>query len=413
MPEFPGQTHAFFWREVRAIRQMGRDVVLFSTRRTPARDGEHAFAAEARAQTRYVFPPRWLDVLCCYRQNRDAWQDACGYLNSLTPRRGIRGRLRLRGLLWSAATLAAEANRRGIDHLHVHSCADAAHLAALSYRLGGPTYSLTLHGDLPVYGTDHAQKFADAVLVTPVTRALQEQVRESVGLDADRTPVVWMGVDTDKFRDAGRRAYEAGRLKLLSVSRLNVNKGHAYALRAVRCLLDEGLDIRYRIVGDGEHRDRVEREVARLRLADRVELTGSVSEDRVLAFMQEADCLVLPSVGLGEAAPVVVMEAMACGLPVIASIIGGTPEMIDDGVEGFLVPQADENALIDRMRTLANEPETRRRLAAAARNRAAALFDHRQMAGRLIEQIEMRLVGPHYRLTGPGRDGRVASTVAT
>src|SRR5205807_1839053 len=121
---------------------------------------------------------------------------------------------------------------------------------------------------------------------------------------------------------------------------------------------------------EGPYRTEIEEEVRRLGLADRVTMTGTMSEEAVLKLLREVDAFVLPSVGLGEAAPVSVMEAMACGLPVVCTIIGGTPNMITHGVDGLLVPQADEQALADSIMLLARDPDARRRLGQAARQRA-------------------------------------------
>jgi glycosyltransferase involved in cell wall biosynthesis len=291
------------------------------------------------------------------------------------------------GLVLCAADLLRHARDQGYGHVHVHSCADTAHVAALGHILGGPTYSLTLHGDLPVYGTNHASKMAEARFVACVTAPLRQQVQEQVGLPAGRTGVVWMGVDTDSFRDEGGRADEPGRLHLVTVARLHAAKGHRHALAAVRAALDRGCEVRYTIAGEGPHRPEIEAEVKRLNLADRVEMAGTVSEGDVRALLQRADAFVLPSVGLGEAAPVSVMEAMACGLPVVASIIGGTPDMITTGVDGILVGQGDEKALADALVMLARDPGERRRLGRAARERAVRDFDSRQTARRLLDAI--------------------------
>src|SRR5262245_33745132 len=116
-------------------------------------------------------------------------------------------------------------------------------------------------------------------------------------------------------------------------------------------------------------------------------MAGTLGEEAVRDLLQRADAFVLPSVGLGEAAPVSVMEAMACGLPVVASVIGGTPDMITSGEDGVLVPQGDEKALADALVRLSRGPEERRRLGRAARARAERSFDSQQTTRRLLEAI--------------------------
>jgi len=387
VPEFPLQTHIFFWREIVALRSLGVEVHLLSTRRAAPDACKHAFAKPAAAETHYVFPPRWLTALGTLAIRPLGTLRALRYIAGLreTP---LKKRLKYLGLLLSAADLLSFARQHRLDHIHVHSCADAAHLAALCRLLGGPSYSLTLHGDLPVYGTDHASKMQPAKFVSCVTGPLQKQVMSAVGLPAERAPIIWMGVDTERFHDAGQRAHQPGKLHLTTVARLNAMKGHRFALAAIRKAVERGCDLRYTIVGEGEYRPQIEETIRTLGLTERVALTGTQSEDAILELLKTVDAFILPSVGLGEAAPVSVMEAMACGLPVICSIIGGTPDMIASGANGILAPQEDEKAIEEALVLLCQNVEERRRLGQAARQRAVEAFDARQTAGKLLAAMQ-------------------------
>lgn len=180
----------------------------------------------------------------------------------------------------------------------------------------------------------------------------------------------------------------------MSVARLNPAKGHRYALEAVRQAVDQGCDVRYSIAGSGDARRAIEVDVARLGLTDRVALLGSLGEPEVRGLLERADAFLLPSVGLGEASPVAVMEAMASGLPVVASVIGGVPDMITDGEDGLLTPQADVPALTAAITRLARDVELRDRLGRAARARAARQFDSRVIAGRLLDALARLTGGP-------------------
>ncbi|MFD2858349.1 glycosyltransferase [Seohaeicola zhoushanensis] len=131
----------------------------------------------------------------------------------------------------------------------------------------------------------------------------------------------------------------------------------------------------------------MEAEIAGLGLGPHVELLGSVGEDRVLALLQEADTLALTSIQQGEAAPVAIMEAMACGLAPVCSIIGGTPDMIRDGEDGFLVPQEDVAAIARATGILATNPLRRAAMGQAARATAERIFDHRGNALALRREI--------------------------
>jgi glycosyltransferase involved in cell wall biosynthesis len=386
VPEFPSQTHVFFWREAQALQALGVDLEWLSTRR-PSAGCPHAFGPAAAAATRYLFPPRLLTAMVSLLRDPLGSARAFGYLASLRESPLV-DRVRRLGLMVCAADLAAFAKRQGLTHLHVHSCAEAAHLAALASRLSDLSYSLTLHGDLPVYGRDHLAKMAAARFVSVVTRDLQRQVTSVVGLPADRVPVVRMGVDVEFFTPARREPSPGAAFHIVTVARLAEAKGHRFALRALRSLVDGGLDASYSIAGDGPDRATIEREIDSLGLSERVRFAGSLSEPRVLDLLRTADAFVLPSVGLGEAAPVAVMEAMAVGVPVVCSIIGGVPELVDDGAEGFLVPQGRAEAIAFALERLAGDTPLRRRMGDAARTRATSEFSARACAAKLLEAIE-------------------------
>jgi colanic acid/amylovoran biosynthesis glycosyltransferase len=387
VPEFPSQTHAFFWREISALRALGSEVHLISTRRPPAEACPHDFAATAGGQTHYVFPPAWWEALWMLMCRPIGAANALSYLAQLKESTTLE-KVRYLALVACAADLLNLTRQRRLDHIHVHSCADAAHLAALCHALGGPPYSLTLHGDLQVYGKNHPSKMRSAAFVCAVTHPLKDQIVRQVGLPPDRVPIIPMGVNTDEFRDAGGRSFLPNRLHMVTVARLNPTKGHEIALESMRLALDQGCNLHYTIAGEGPHRGAVVEQVRRLNLADRVALPGIISEDAVLRLLQEADVFVLPSFGLGEAAPVSVMEAMACGLSVVCSRIGGTPDMITDGVDGILVEQKDVAGLASAMLMLAGNVERRAELGRAARRKAREAFDYRIHAKQLLDRIQ-------------------------
>ena len=387
VPEFPAQTHAFFWREVQALRESGVVVHLLSTRRPPPGACRHAFAESAANETRYLFPPSWVQSILHLLTSPLRMASAVRYLLRLDEMPWSK-RLLLMPLLLPAAQLCVSSRELRLKHVHVHSCANAAHVAALSCLLGGCNYSLTLHGDLPVYGTDHRQKSERASFVACVTRPLQDQVRKATGLPVTRVPLLCMGVDTARFRDVGARRAVPGALTILTVARLNPAKGHRFALQALAKVLKTGVDAQFLIAGEGPERQNIETEIGRLELRDRVKMLGNLSEDEILSLLQVSDALVLSSNGAGEAAPVSVMEAMACGLPVVCSRIGGTADMIADGVDGFLVEQEDVGGIAARLIQLARDVELRHRMGLEARARAIKEFDCRPLAARLVKLIE-------------------------
>lgn len=383
VPEFPAQTHVFFWREVLALEKLGARVQLYSTAR-PAHDAcRHAFAEEGRRRTVYVYPPGWLGVLGYVLLRPVRLMRALGYVLGWRES-NWKKKLRGLGLMLCGAALARDARRRGVQYIHVHSCADAAHVAASAYLLGGPPFSLHLHGDLPVYGVDHRSKTRHALFVSTDGRHLVKQLIEKVGLTPERAFSSGMGVQCERFTPPPTRQRGDGVLRLLTVARLNRTKGHEYALRAVRRLVDAGVKLSYRMVGAGPEEAAICALIAELELQDHAELVGTLGEDAVLKELQSADVFLLTSFGLGEAHPVSVTEAMSCGLACVVSIIGGTPDMIDDGVNGFLVKQQDVDSIEAALVKLAGDAGLRERIGAAARAKALAEFDSSASARRIV-----------------------------
>jgi colanic acid/amylovoran biosynthesis glycosyltransferase len=387
VPVFPTQTHIFFWREICALRDLGVRVVLYSTTRPSADECRHDFAPSATLETNYLFPVALNDVLwlCCRPIKLMA---ACRYVFGLaeTP---LRKRTMLLGMILCATMLVRSARREGVHHVHIHSCANAAHIGSIANLLDALPYSLTLHGDLPVYGSDHLAKMQRAKFVACVTKPLQDQVSD-IGIARDRLPVLWMGVDVDRFRKYPLRSPEAGKLRAITVARLSRPKGHDFALKALKVLKDAGVRISYCIAGEGPYRKEIELEVAAQKLTGDVTFSGTVSEVDVAKLLAQSDVFVLCSVGLGEAAPVAVMEAMASGLPVIVSVIGGTPDMIEDGIDGYLCAQEDIDAISARLMQLAGDIDLRLKMGANARDKALREFDARSLAARLLNQILVR-----------------------
>lgn len=398
IPEFPTQTHVFFWREIRALERLQVEVEILSTR-APSESCPHPFAAEAQARTHYLVPPspRALGELFGRASSLPA---VVRYLASIDREQtGLEERLRKgarqAAYVGAAVELVARSAQTGIEHVHVHSCADAAHVVALAKLLGGPSFSLHLHGDLPVYGRDHQQKMEHAAFVAAAARPMQLQLINEVGLPESRTCTLIMGVDTEQFTPGPSREGERGRFEILTVGRLSPAKGHVHTLRALRLLLDRDphMDFRYRIAGQGAYREAIVAEIERLGLSDKVELVGSMAEAAIAEALRGVDAFVLSSVGIGEASPVAVMEAMSAGVPVVCSRIGGTTDMIDDGVDGLLVTQEDEDGIAVALRRLYDDRALGARLGAAARKRALSQFDAVRRAEIMLEAIRARRAG--------------------
>jgi colanic acid/amylovoran biosynthesis glycosyltransferase len=283
---------------------------------------------------------------------------------------------------------------QGITHVHVHSCGRAALIAALAQAMGGPRYSLTLHGGIQDYGGGQRCKWRAAAFGLVVTRALLPDLTAVLGRDRPaRIAAAPMGVETEVLKRSS--PYEPSApgepVRLFTCARLNRFKGHQDLMRVMRSLIDEGLDLRLEIAGeddDGGHGYRRELEVliGELGLSDHVRLLGAIDAGAVRDKLAAAHIFVLAS--WREALSVAYMEAMSMGLPVIGTDVGGTRELIEDGVTGLLIAPQDHEALRKALLRLTGDPELARRLGAAARAHIEAGFHASAGAEILRDEID-------------------------
>jgi len=185
-------------------------------------------------------------------------------------------------------------------------------------------------------------------------------------------PVIRNGIQMPPFlavKNAGQR--KRNRFVLLNVGRLTDVKNQQFLLRIALRLQALGLDFELRFAGDGPLRQALEEQARILSVESKVKFLGSVSD--MAAVYGDADIFVLPS--LYEGLPIALLEAMASALPVVASAVGGVPDVIHDGRTGILLPPGDESAWATVIHQLATSPELRKKLGSAAREEVVARYD--------------------------------------
>lgn len=305
--------------------------------------------------------------------------------------RSRRGRLVHLAYLAEACVLLRWCARDGVDHLHAHFGTNSAAVALLCRRLGGPRYSFTVHGpeefDDP-HGLSLADKVAEASFAVAISEHGRSQLMRWVApAHWPKLRVARCGVDPSFLAAPASAPPRDGRPLLLNVGRLVEQKGQLTLVEAAAKLRDAGRDFELAIVGDGELRAALSARIAALRLDERVRLLGWRSGAEIRELLGRCRAFVLPS--FAEGLPVVLMEALALRRPAVTTWIAGTPELVRDGENGWLVPAGDVDALAAAIgRALDADAATLARMGEAGHRAVVANHDAAREARKLLAAFE-------------------------
>jgi glycosyltransferase involved in cell wall biosynthesis len=382
---FPHVSETFIVRELNAVRAAGIEVELLSLF-APVDPTVHASAAPWLPKLHRGRCGRGLAAFGWWLLRRPL--RLLGAIATVCRAHIRRPSLALRAL--ATMVIACDHARRlrafPVDHVHAHYATYPALAAWLCRRLVGTPYSFTAHAhDLFVDASMLDRKVADADFVVTISdfnrRWIAERVRAATPIH-----VVRAGIELDAYRFRPRTLDQDRPIEALCVASLQEYKGHAVLLRALAA--DGRLErIRLELVGGGELRPELERLAEVLGVAGRVTFAGARDEEAVRARLDAADLFVLPSIvaadGQMEGVPVALMEALACGIPTVATRLSGIPELVIDDETGLLAPPGDPAALADAIaRTLA-DPLAATRRSKSGRRLVEREFDLRRSGAEL------------------------------
>ena len=301
---------------------------------------------------------------------------------------GLKAKVWSMAYLAEASLLAERMKAKGVRHLHNHIGENSATVAMLAGLLSGVPYSLTIHGpgefDQPTtLALD--EKIGRAKFVVAVSDYGRSQLlRWSRYADWPKVHVVHCGVDGSFLHHPPTPVPAAPRL--VCVGRLAEQKGQLLLVEAAAELAREGVAFELVLVGDGPMRGEIEKLIGRHGLRDRVRIAGWMSGEAVRDQLLASRAMVLPS--FAEGLPVVIMEALALGRPVISTYVAGIPELVRDGVCGWLVPAGSVPALVAAMRDAVAAPaETLERMGRAGAALVAERHDSKKEAAKLARLI--------------------------
>src|SRR5919202_3383913 len=254
VPEFPGQTHVFLWRERQALEELGIQADLASTRCPPKGIMSQLWAQEAQKNTDYLVPLELKDFVGTsieiLRAGPIAWLHCLSVVTKAKDL-SLPQKLRLLAMIFLGGKLAWLAREKGWSHIHVASCADAANIAMFASILSGITYSLSLLGPtLEGYGPNQEQKWEHAAFALIMSELLYKVVKERLAnFLPDQVVVAPVGVNLDEMkRQRPYIPWEPNRpCRIYTCGRLNLVKGHNYLIEIAALLRQRGFDVRLQI----------------------------------------------------------------------------------------------------------------------------------------------------------------------
>jgi len=396
---YPYVSHTFIQNEVAALRGLGVQIETFAIRRAPVSECRTEADRDARATTYALRPPRPWDYVrahltCLLRRPSRYWRALVRALRlgaRSAPDLGHQVAYFLQGVVvWHRCRAA------GIKHVHAHLANVGSDVASIAGALGGDelSWSFTMHGPTEFYDARHyhlADKARDALFVVCISDFARSQLMAMIAPEHwEKLRVVHCGVDVERFAPVTHEGNHDV-VRIACVGRLVPEKGQRLLIEAVALLLQTGAAVRLSLAGDGPERASLEELAAELRVTDQVEFLGAVPHTDVDELLRRSDVFCLPS--FAEGVPIVLMEAMAMELPVVASRVMGIPELIEDRVSGRLVAPGSLPELADALSQLAADAGGRRRLGSAGRARVASEFELKANARRLRDVYEQQIEG--------------------
>lgn len=387
MNTYPLVSTTFIGREIQALESQGTTIRRYAIRPWSGQLVDAGDRAE-QAKTEYLLTDRARLVTSLVRE---VLRSPARFLKALGLTLRLIGNARGRVIrhfayFAEATVLRRLAERDGISHLHAHFSTNATTVAMLCRELGGPSYSFTVHGPdelLAPLENSTGEKVARARFVACISHFARSQVMLfSDEAHWDKLAIVHCGVRPANYGQRPRGAYGK---RILFIGRLAAVKGAPLLLEAIASVRAAHPDLSLAIVGDGPDRARLEARAVALGLADAVTFLGYQSQPAVAEILEQADMLVLPS--FAEGVPVVLMEAMASRLPVIASRVAGVQELVEHGVSGFVTAPGDVADLSAKLGSLLSDPALCARMGAAGRMKVEAEFDVTKEVARLATSL--------------------------
>jgi colanic acid/amylovoran biosynthesis glycosyltransferase len=439
-PLFPVINQTFTLAEVIGLKQRGYDIRLYSLLNRVDRNLQQAEARSLIDQTHYC--PGYGDRALWAPMLRGIRKDARGvaglfaavwraWRRAVPTKRGTKGApgpetfgledwldVLYRGNKWfylaknwmmipHVLYLSEVFQRDGIPHVHCHWATYPATVGMLIHKWCGIPFSVTAHAyDIHMMPWMLPDKLEAADFFVTCADYNRRYLATMCSQDAaSRIVLNYHGTNLQRFQPGPRSPGDE--FRVVSVGWFKEYKGFHFIVDAIARMVAQGVNARLHLAGDGPQKGYLVEQAKRLGISERVVFHGYLDHDRLLALYRDCDVFAMGSIemtnfGRQDVIPNVIAEAMAVGLPVVSTRMGGIPELVEDGVNGMMVPQRDPAAMADALLRIAKDAELGQRLRAAALARVAEIWDRNRNLEDLARLFDERIAEPGAGTRAPG-----------
>lgn len=403
-PEIPALSATFVYNEILELGKLGGEVKAFSVHR-PAHIASESSLKDLKKAVFHLYEiSKGQVVLDNFNM---LFRNPMGYLKAATRligdifRQGVitRSALGLGYRFFYAATLAKQLKQADVQHLHVHFAHIPTDIAMYAAPMAGIGFSVQAHAnDLFERGWLLKQKVSRSVFFATISE-FNQRFLDDLQADSNKIKIVRCGVDQD-WQPPAKSLNQNEIFTIGTVGRLVEKKGIDTLINAISKLVKDGRKVRLQIAGNGPLETELKQQAVSLGLADdRLQFLGALSHDKVADFISGLDVFVLPckkdKQGDMDGIPVVLMEAMLCGVPVISTELSGIPELVINNLTGLTVPPDNEIELAEAIYQLMDKPETAFRLVSGAKQRVENEFLLNKNVAKLLTLIQSSINTRH------------------
>lgn len=384
---YPRATDTFIRLEVLGLRQRGFDVKTYSVRKSGEdHDVDHEVITE-KQNTSFILPinlSEFVTVFLTFLMLKPRRLLSGLYITFKTLRPGLKGFILQMAYFIEALILAERLTKDHIEHIHNHLGDNSGTVTLIASKLSNTPYSISIHGphiffDGMYWSLNEKTKHSKFIsCIGYFCRSQMMLYTESQYWE--KFQIIRCGVDLEKYTI---RTGERSAGSILFVGRLSDEKGVNVLLESLALLKSQNIEFRLTVLGDGPSRRDIERQINQLQLDGLVELLGYVDQTTIREFLSETDIFILPS--FAEGIPVSLMEAMAIGVPVISTHVGGISELIIDNYTGLLCYPSDSVGLANSIRKYLSDQGFKEKIVEQARAHIEKEFNVDEQIEKLAE----------------------------